>query len=101
MEIVKKVTCVEMTPDRILVNQALSDGITKGGIVLPDQSSGKKLSSGKIVNMGKRRPDNFDYPEMKIGDEVYFTPMGGVEVKVDDVDLLVISLPDVFWVVRK
>ena len=94
-------TKVEMTPERILVNQHVSDNVSKGGIVLPDQSSGKKLNRGTIINIGKITSENFEYPEMKIGDEIIFIPFGGSEVEIDGKKLLVISLQDVFMVVRK
>ena len=94
-------TQIEMTPERIIVEQHVSDNVTEGGIVLPDQSSGKKLNKGTIVNIGKITADNFEYPEMKIGDDILFAPFGGAEVKVDGKDFLIISLQDVFGVIRK
>lgn len=95
------VTNVEMTPERILVNQHVSDNVSQGGIVLPDKSSGKKLNRGTIINIGKISPDNFEYPKMEIGDEIIFVPFGGSEIEIDGKQLLVISLQDVFMVVRK
>lgn len=94
-------TKIEMTPEKIMVNQHLSDNVSEGGIVLPDQSSGKKLNRGTIVNIGKITSENFEYPEMKIGDDIIFAPFGGAEVKVDGKDFLIISLQDVFGVIRK
>jgi chaperonin GroES len=92
---------IEMAPDRIMVKQHLSDNISKGGIVLPDQSSGKKLNKGTIVNIGKISPDNFEYPEMKIGNNIIFAPFGGSEIKIDEKEFLIISLQDVFGVIRE
>ena len=94
-------TNIVMTPERIIVRQHLSDKVSEGGIVLPDKSSGKKLNKGTIVNIGKITSENFEYPEMKKGDDIIFAPFGGAEVQIDGKDFLIISLSDVFGVIRK
>lgn len=101
METVEKGTYVEMAPERILIEQHVTDKVSKGGIIFPDSTSGKKLNRGTIVNIGKISPDNFEFPKMEEGDEVIFVPFGGSEIEIDGKQLLVISLQDVFMVVRK
>lgn len=98
---VEKATKIEMAPERLMVEQHVSDNVSKGGIVLPDQSSGKKLNKGTIFNMGKVTSENFEYPDMKAGDDILFAPFGGSEVEVDGKQYIIVSLQDVFGVIRE
>ena len=83
--------------DRIVILPAEADTKTKSGIVIPDTSKEKPqkgkvvaVGSGKLLDNGQRAA-----MEVKEGDNVIFNKYSGTEVKVDDVEYLVIRESDV------
>jgi chaperonin GroES len=88
--------------DRLIVRRDVSEGKTKGGIVLPD-SAKSKPQRGKVlaVGPGKLHKDGTRRPlQVKEGDTVLFTTWAGDEFKqhkVEDV-ILVMHEEDVLAV---
>ena len=83
--------------DRVVILPAEADTKTKSGIVIPDTSKEKPqkgkvvaVGSGKLLDNGQR-----SVMEVKEGDNVIFNKYSGTEVKVDDVDYLVIRESDI------
>lgn len=86
--------------DRIVIEVAEVERSTKSGIVIPDTSKEKPqkgkvvaIGSGKLLDNGERAKS-----EVAVGDNVLFNKYAGTEVKVDDVDYLVIRESDILAV---
>ena len=86
--------------DRVVILPAEADTKTKSGIVIPDTSKEKPqkgkvvaVGSGKLLDNGQRAA-----MEVKVDDNVIFNKYSGTEVKVDDVEYLVIRESDILGV---
>lgn len=86
--------------ERIVVKVKEKDMTTASGIVLPDTAKEKPqegevvaVGGGKMLECGKVAP-----MEVKVGDKVLFAKYSGNEVKVDDVDYLIIRQSDILAV---
>jgi chaperonin GroES len=87
--------------DRVLVKPIEQEEVKKGGIIIPD-SAKEKPQEGEIVALGTGKKDDNgkDIPfQVKKGDKVLFSKYGGTEVKVDDVDYLIMREDDVLGVI--
>jgi chaperonin GroES len=80
-----------------------SEERTKGGIVLPDTAKEKPqegeviaVGSGKILETGQRVPI-----DLKPGDRILFSKYAGNEVKIDDVEYLIMREADILGVIEK
>ena len=88
--------------DRILVKPKESEEKTKSGIVLPD-SAKEKPQEGKVVSVGEGARDDKGKRipmEIKKGDKVLYSKYSGTEVKIDDVEHLIIKESDVLAIVE-
>ncbi|MBR2179022.1 MAG: co-chaperone GroES [Selenomonadaceae bacterium] len=83
--------------DRVVILPAKAETETKGGIIIPDTSK-EKPQKGKVVAVGTGKLlDNGQRAamEVKVDDNVIFNKYSGTEVKVDDVEYLVIRESDI------
>jgi len=88
--------------DRILVKPKESEEKTKSGIVLPD-SAKEKPQEGKVVSVGEGARDDKGKRipmEIKKGDKILYSKYSGTEVKIDDVEHLIIKESDVLAIVE-
>jgi len=86
--------------DRVLVVRVKEDQKTAGGIIIPDTAKEKPqegkviaVGSGKMVESGKRIP-----LQVKEGDRVLFSKYAGNEVKINDVEHLIMREDDILGV---
>ena len=86
-----------------MVKPLPSEEKTKGGIVLPDTVKEKPqegeviaIGSGKLLETGQRVPI-----DLKPGDRILFSKYAGNEVKIDDVEYLIMREADVLGVIEK
>ena len=73
---------------------------TKGGILLPD-SAKEKPKEGMILAVGPGKLDDKGAlipMQVRVGDRVLFSSYGGVELKTEEEDLLVLSEDDILAV---
>ena len=88
--------------DRVLVKRLESEEKTAGGLYIPDTAK-EKPSKGQIVAVG---PGKFDEQGKRIpmtvqpGNEVLFNKYAGTEVKLDNVDHLVMREEDILAIVE-
>ncbi|MBP7330812.1 MAG: 10 kDa chaperonin [Firmicutes bacterium ADurb.Bin373] len=89
--------------ERVVVKPLPSEERTKGGIVLPDTAKEKPqegevvaVGSGKILETGQRVPI-----DLKPGDRILFSKYAGNEVKIDDVEYLIMREADILGVIEK
>jgi chaperonin GroES len=88
--------------DKILVKRVEAESKTKSGIVLPD-SAKEKPRRGKVLSVGEgKRLETGERAaiDIKKGDEVIFASYAGTEIKVDNEDLMIMSVDDVLAIVE-
>jgi chaperonin GroES len=88
--------------DRILVKPAEAKEVKKGGIIIPDTAKEKPME-GEVVAVGPGKiSDSGTRMEMDIkkGDKVLYGKYSGTEVKIDDVEYLIMSSDDVMAIIH-
>jgi chaperonin GroES len=83
--------------DRVLVKPMEKEEKTKSGIYLPDTAKEKPqegeviaVGPGKMTDDGKRIP-----MDLKVGDKVIYAKYGGTEIKIDDVEMMILRESDI------
>jgi chaperonin GroES len=89
---------INITPlaDRVVVEPALAEEKTAGGIIIPDTAK-EKPQKGKVVAAGKGTKD--DPITVKIGDEVLYGKYAGTEVSLSGSDYIIMRESDIFAIV--
>jgi chaperonin GroES len=87
--------------DRILVKRVEEKETVKGGIIIPDTAKEKPqegtvmaIGAGKLDDNGKRIP-----LEVKVGDKVLFGKYSGNEIKIDEVELVILREDDILGII--
>lgn len=89
--------------ERVVVKPLPLEEITKGGIVLPDTAK-EKPQEGEVVAVGSGRLlDNGTRVaiDLKVGDKILFSKYAGNEVKISDVEYLIMREADILGVIEK
>ena len=88
--------------DRVLVKPIEQEEQKRGGIIIPDTAKEKPqegeiiaVGPGKVAESGEKIAMN-----VKVGDKVLYGKYGGTEVKLDDVDYLIMSESDILGVIE-
>ena len=89
--------------DRVLVKRVEEEQKTKGGIIIPDSAKEKPIEgeviavgNGKVLEDGKVRP-----LDIKKGDRILFGKYAGTEVKIENVEHLILREDDILGVLEK
>ena len=89
--------------DRIIVKRIEEEEKTKGGLIIPDSAKEKPMEgevisvgSGKVLENGTKQA-----PEVKAGDRILFGKYSGTEVKIDEVEHLIMREDDILGVIEK
>lgn len=89
--------------DRVLVKRVEEEAKTRGGIIIPDTAKEKPIKGeviavgeGKILENGKKIPLS-----VKVGDKVIFSKYAGTEIKIEDVEHLIMREDDILGVVEE
>ena len=83
--------------DRVIVKPIQKEEMTKSGIYLPDTAK-EKPQEGQIVAVGpgKVNDDGKIIPmNVKVGDRVIYSKYGGSEIKIDDVEMIILREIDI------
>ena len=89
--------------ERVVIKPLPHEEVTKGGIVLPDTAK-EKPQEGEVVAVGSGRLlDNGTRVaiDLKVGDKILFSKYAGNEVKIDEVEYLILREADVLGVIEK
>ncbi|TEB11101.1 10 kDa chaperonin [Pelotomaculum sp. FP] len=88
--------------ERVVVKATPTEERTKSGIVLPDTAKEKPqegeviaVGSGRLLETGQRVPI-----DLKVGDRILFSKYAGNEVKIDDVEYLIMREADILGVIE-
>jgi chaperonin GroES len=95
---------VKISPlyDRVLLKRIEEQEVKRGGIIIPDTAK-EKPQEGKVVAVGPGRKDKSGKritPEVKKGDRILFGRYGGMEVKIDGVEYLIMGEEDILGVIE-
>jgi chaperonin GroES len=89
--------------DRILVKRLEEEATTKGGIIIPDTAKEKPYQGEVIaVGSGRRTEDGKVIPlDVKAGNKILFSKYAGTDIKIDDVEYLIMREEDVLGIIEK
>jgi co-chaperonin GroES (HSP10) len=88
--------------DRILVKREEASETVRGGIIIPD-SAKEKPQEAKVVAVGKGKVDDSGKlvpMEVKKGDRILLGKYAGTEVKIDDVEHIIVREDDVLAIIE-
>ena len=88
--------------DRVVVKRVDAEEKSKGGIIIPDTAK-EKPQEGEVVAVGPGGRDESGklIPiDIKVGDRVLFGKWSGTEVKIDDVEVLIMKESDIMGVLE-
>jgi chaperonin GroES len=86
--------------DRVLIKRVEEQETVRGGIIIPD-SAKEKPQEGEVVAVGtgKRLENGTVIPlEVKEGDRILFGKYSGTEIKVDDIDYLILREDEILGI---
>lgn len=83
---------------KVLVQPQAAEQKTSSGIIIPD-SAQEKPQRGKIVAIGSAKKD--EPMEVKVGDIVLYGRYGGTEIKIENLDYLIMNQTDILLVVEE
>jgi chaperonin GroES len=86
--------------DRLVVERIDAEAKTAGGIIIPDTVQ-EKPQQGKVIAVGPGGRDESGklIPiDVKVGNRILFGKWSGTEVKIDDVDYLIMKESDIMGV---
>lgn len=88
--------------ERVVVKPLPTEEKTKSGIVLPDTAKEKPqegeviaVGNGRLLDSGQRVPI-----DLNVGDKVLYSKYAGNEVKIDEVEYLILREMDVLGVIE-
>jgi chaperonin GroES len=86
--------------DRIMIKRIEAEAKSAGGIIIPDTAKEKPQQGEAVaVGPGGRDENGKLIPiDIKVGDRVLFGKWSGTEVRIDDVDYLIMKESDVMGV---
>jgi chaperonin GroES len=86
--------------DRVLVKRIEEKEVVKGGIIIPDTAKEKPMEGeviavgeGKVLDDGKRSK-----MDVKKGDRILFGKYSGTEIKIDEVDYIIMREDEILAV---
>ncbi|MCU0671808.1 MAG: co-chaperone GroES [Myxococcota bacterium] len=88
--------------DRVLVKRLPQEGMTKGGIIIPDTAKEKPIE-GQVVAVGNGKRDEqgkVHALSVKAGDKVLFGKYAGTEVKIDGEEHLILREDDLVGIIE-
>jgi len=94
-------TTVRPLSDRVLVKRMEPEQKVKSGIIIPDTAKEKPLE-GKVVAVGAGRLDDNGKRiplEVKAGDRVLIGKYIGTEVKIDDIEHVIVREEEILGII--
>ncbi|MDF2842421.1 MAG: hypothetical protein K0R00_847 [Herbinix sp.] len=87
--------------DKVVLQQLVAEETTKSGIVLPGQAKEKPQQAQVIaVGPGGMVDGKEVVMQVKVGDKVIYSKYAGTEVKLDDVEYIIVKQNDIVAVVE-
>jgi chaperonin GroES len=89
--------------DRVVVKALEQKEVKKGGIIIPDTAK-EKPQEGEVIAVGKGKTTDegkLIAMDVKVGDKILYGKYSGTEVKIEDVEYLIMHQEDILGVVEK
>ncbi len=93
---------VQPLHDRILLKRVDAKQEKRGGIIIPDTAKEKPMEgkviavgAGRVEKNGKRIP-----MEVKVGDRVLVGKYSGTEIKIDDVEHVILREDEILGIIK-
>lgn len=87
--------------DRVVLKQLEAEETTKSGIVLPGQNKEKPQQAEVIaVGPGEMVDGKEIKMEVKVGNQVIYSKYAGTEVKLEDIEYIIVKQSDILAVVE-
>ena len=86
--------------DRVIVKRLEEERKSAGGIVIPDTAA-EKPSMGEVVAVGPGKTDDNGKKivmDVKAGDKILFGKYSGTEIKINDVEYLIMHQDDIMGI---
>ena len=93
---------VQPLADRILLKRVEIKQEKKGGIIIPDTAKEKPME-GKVIAVGTGRVEKDGKRialEVKVGDRVLVGKYSGTEIKIDDVEHVILREDEVLGIIK-
>ena len=93
---------VQPLHDRLLLKRVEAKQEKRGGIIIPDTAKEKPME-GKVIAVGSGRveKDGKRIPmEVKVGDRVLVGKYSGTEIKIDDVEHVILREDEVLGIIK-
>ncbi len=93
---------VQPLADRILLKRIEVKQDKKGGIIIPDTAKEKPME-GKVIAVGKGRVEKDGKRialEVKVGDRVLVGKYSGTEIKIDNVEHVILREDEVLGIIK-
>jgi chaperonin GroES len=87
--------------DRILLKRIEQKEQKKGGIIIPDTAKEKPLE-GKVIAVGAGKIEKGERValEVKVGDTVLVGKYAGTEIKIDDVEHVILREDEILGIIK-
>jgi len=88
--------------DRVLVKPSDPKEVKKGGIIIPDTAK-EKPQEGEVIAVGKGKigdDGKVVAMDVKKGDKVLYGKYAGTEVKIEDVEYMIMGQDDILAIVE-
>lgn len=88
--------------NRVLLKRVEEDEQVKGGIIIPD-SAKEKPQEAEVVALGTGKKDddgNVHTFSVAVGDSVLTSKYGGTDIKLNDVDYILVDEDDILGIVE-
>lgn len=89
--------------DRVIVKAIAEHEATKSGIIIPETAGKEKPEKGEVVAVGPGKlleSGARSALQVKVGDKVVFKKYGPDEVKVENIEYLIVSEEDILAVLE-
>jgi chaperonin GroES len=90
-------TKLQPLADRLVVKPIQKEDMTKSGIIIPDTVK-EKPQEGEVVAVGPGRMTDDGKRiamDVKVGDRIIYSKYGGSEIKIDDVEMIILRESDI------
>lgn len=88
--------------DRIVIEPIAQKTTTSSGLILPE-SSGERPLLGKVISCGDGNEVEGKKVDIvvKIGDTVVYTRYGGIEIKIEEKNLIIVRQTDILAIIEE
>lgn len=95
-DMAKQQVSIKPLADRVLVEPAIAETKTAGGIIIPDTAKEKPMK-GKVIAVGNGKPD--EPMTVKAGDSILYGKYAGTEILVEGKEYLIMRESDIYAII--